>query len=226
MYYYDPTFLLLIPAVIFAFYAQFKIQSTYAKYSQINASAGISGAQLGSKLLNTGNLAEVEVESIPGNLTDHYDPKEKKLRLSQGVYDSHSVAALGIVAHEVGHAMQDAKNYMPLGLRNNLVPVANFGTTLSFPLFFLGLIFSTPLLMDLGIIVFTFAVAFQAITLPVEFNASKRALILLKDGQYLNQEELRMTKQVLDAAALTYIAAAAMALLNLLRLIMLRNRQD
>ncbi|MCX5750534.1 MAG: zinc metallopeptidase [Candidatus Saganbacteria bacterium] len=224
--FYDPTFLLLIPAIILAIYAQFKVKGTYAKYSQVQASSGITGAQLARELLSKGGIGEVAVESIPGDLSDHYDPRDKKLRLSETNYSDHSVAALGVVAHEVGHALQDAKNYAPLKIRNNFVPVASFGSNLAMPMFFIGLLMSYGPLMDLGIIAFSLAVAFQLITLPVEFNASKRALALLGDGRYLNQEELPMAKQVLNAAALTYVAATAMAVLNLIRLIALRSSRE
>jgi Zn-dependent membrane protease YugP len=224
--FYDPTFLLLIPAIILAIYAQFKVKGTYAKYSEVQASSGITGAQLARELLSKGGMGEVAVESIPGDLSDHYDPRDKKLRLSQENYSNRSVAALGVVAHEVGHALQDAKNYAPLKIRNNFVPVANFGSNLAIPLFFIGLLMSYGPLMDLGIIAFSLAVAFQVITLPVEFNASKRAIALLGEGRYLTTEELPMAKQVLSAAALTYVAATAMAVLNLIRLIALRSSRD
>ncbi|MCX5725609.1 MAG: zinc metallopeptidase [Candidatus Saganbacteria bacterium] len=226
MFFYDPTFLLLIPAIILAIYAQFKVNSTYAELSKVRSAKGFSGAEVGKKLLSDNGLSSIAVEEIGGNLTDNYDPRAKTLRLSQGVYRSQSVAAMGIVAHEVGHAIQDKEAYYPLGIRNNLVPVANFGSTLAFPVFFLGLIFSYPMLMDLGIIAFSIAVAFQIITLPVEFNASKRAIKILSDGGWVTQEEAGMAKRVLSAAALTYVAATAMIVLNLVRLIVLRQSRD
>lgn len=225
-YYNDPTFFLVIPALILAFYAQYKVQSTFNKYAQVPAKSGITGQQLGRALLDTAKLDNVRIESLQGNLTDNYDPREKKLKLSENVYNSNSVAALGVVAHEVGHAVQDANNYLPLGIRNNLVPAASLGTMLAFPLFFIGIIASLPILMDVGIIFFAIALAFQVITLPVELNASKRAIALLQGGNYLDDDELPMAKKVLSAAALTYIAAAAMAALNLLRLLILRNERD
>ena len=225
-FFYDPTFLLLIPAIILAIYAQAKVKGTYAKLSKVRSGKGLSGAEVGKRLLNENGLGSIPIEEIRGDLTDHYDSKAKVLRLSSGVYQSSSVAAMGIVAHEVGHAIQDSQAYVPLGIRNNLVPVANFGSTLAFPLFFLGFLFATPLLMDIGIIAFSLAVAFQVITLPVEFNASNRALKILSDGGYVTQEEQAMAKKVLSAAALTYVAATAMAVLNLLRLIILRGSRD
>jgi uncharacterized protein len=224
-YYYDPTFLLLIPAIVLAMYAQLKVQNSYSKYSKVPAASGITGAQLCYRLLQQGGINDIDIEQIPGNLTDHYDPRAKKLRLSSDVYNNHSVAALGIVAHEVGHVLQEKDHYSPLKLRNFILPAASFGPTLSFPLFFMGLIFSLPFLMDIGIIVFSAAVVFQVITLPVEFNASRRAAFLLQEGGFLNQDELKMAKTVLSAASLTYIAASAMAIINLLRLILLRDRR-
>jgi uncharacterized protein len=224
-YYYDPTFLLLIPAIVLAMYAQLKVQNSYSKYSKVPAASGITGAQLCYRLLQQGGINDIDIEQIPGNLTDHYDPRAKKLRLSSDVYNNHSVAALGIVAHEVGHVLQEKDHYSPLKLRNFILPAASFGTTLSFPIFFMGLIFSLPFLMDIGIIVFSAAVVFQVITLPVEFNASRRAAFLLQEGGFLNQDELKMAKTVLSAASLTYIAASAMAIINLLRLILLRDRR-
>jgi uncharacterized protein len=225
-YPYDSTFLMLIPAMILAVYAQFKVQSTYTKMSQVNTSKGLTGAIAGRKLLDAAGLSSVSIEMIPGNLTDNYDPRDKKLHLSEGVYNNASIAAVGIVAHEVGHAVQDAKAYVPLKIRAGLVPVANIGTQMAIPLFFLGLLMSAPMLMDLGIIAFSIAVAFTIITLPVEFNASKRAIAMLGDGAYLSTEELPMAKKVLDAAALTYVAATAMAVLNLIRLIALRGSRE
>jgi len=224
--FYDPTFLLLIPAIILAVYAQIRVQTTYAKFSQVRTAKGMSASSIARELLDNADLRGIEIELIPGNLTDHYDPRSKKLRLSEGVYNSASVAAMGIVAHEVGHALQDSKAYAPLAIRNGLVPVANFGSQLAIPLFFLGLIFSWPRLMDIGIIAFSLAVVFTVITLPVEYNASSRAMAILKSGNYLNTEELDLAKKVLNAASLTYVAATAMAILQLLRLLALRSRRD
>lgn len=225
-FFYDPTFLLLIPAVILALYAQAKVQGTYAKFSKIPSSRGYSGAQLARYILDDYRMTNVQIEPIPGNLSDHYDPRSKKLRLSQGVYQSNSVAALGIVAHEVGHAIQDANSYAPLKLRNSIVPAANFGSGLAFPLFFIGLLANLPFLMDIGIIFFALAVAFSVITLPVEFNASRKAIRILSDGKYLTEKEVPLAKKVLSAAALTYVAATAMAILNLMRLLILRGNRD
>ena len=224
--YYDPTFILLIPAIILALYAQFKVQSTYAKMSQVRSNKGLTGAEVGRKLLDRNGLNNIGIEMIPGNLTDNYDPRDKKLHLSEGVYANDSIAAFGIVAHEVGHAVQDQKAYAPLKIRAGLVPVANIGSQLAIPLFFIGLIFSAPKLMDIGIILFSIAVAFTVITLPVEFNASRRAVAMLSDSGYVTEDELPLAKRVLDAAALTYVAATAMAVLNLIRLLALRGSRN
>jgi len=224
--FYDPTFVLLIPAVILAFYAQFKVKSTYAKYSQVSSKKGVRAVDVARSLLDNADLSNIGIELTKGRLTDNYDPRDKKLYLSSDVYNSDSVAAIGVVAHEVGHAIQDAKGYAPLAFRTNFVPVASIGSNLSIPLFFMGLIFSLGPLMDLGIILFTLAVVFQVITLPVEFNASSRAIAILKDGNYLIADELAMSRKVLNAAALTYVAATAMAVLQLIRLIALRGSRE
>ncbi|MBI5701101.1 zinc metallopeptidase [Candidatus Saganbacteria bacterium] len=225
-FYSDPTFILLIPAMLLAVYAQFKVKSTFSKYSEVKAASGNTAAQVSRSLLDAAGLRSIPVQQVEGELTDHYDPRDKTLHLSTSVYNSNSVAAIGVAAHEVGHAIQDSKAYAPLALRNNLVPAAMLGSNMAIPLFFMGLIFSFPMLMDIGIIVFSLAVAFQVITLPVEFNASSRAIKLLSDGSYLTVNEIPMARSVLNAAALTYIAATAMAVLNLVRLIALRNERD
>jgi len=224
--YYDPTFFLLIPALLFAFFAQWKVSSTFAKYSQVACSRGYTGAQVARYILDDYRLQQIVVEPTPGELTDHYDPQAKKLRLSENVYGSNSVAAIGVAAHEAGHAIQDIKGYFPIKIRNGMVPVTNLGTTLAFPLFLVGMFAGLPQLMDAGIVLFSLAVAFSVLTLPVEFNASQRAIRVLSDGHFLMDKELVGAKAVLNAAALTYIAAAAMAALNLLRLLILRNQRD
>jgi hypothetical protein len=224
--FYDPTFVLLIPAVLLAVYAQWKVKGTYAKYSQIACSRGYTGAQVARYILDDYRLQKIEVVPTPGDLTDNYDPRTGKLNLSESVYNNNSVAAIGVAAHEAGHAIQDAKAYAPLKLRNGLVPVTNLGTTLAFPLFLLGLFAGLPAFMDIGIILFALAVVFSIVTLPVEFNASRLALRVLADGNFLTAQELPMAKSVLDAAALTYVAATAMAILNLVRLLILRSQRD
>jgi hypothetical protein len=225
-YFGDPTFLLLIPALILAVYAQAKVQNAFRKYSQIPGSSGLTGAEVASKLLHRYQLHDVTVETTPGNLSDHYDPQKKVLRLSEQVYGSTSIAALGIAAHETGHAIQHAKGYKALALRSAIVPVANIGSQLAFPLFFLGFIFGGRTLMDAGIVLFSLAVIFQLITLPVEFNASSRAVTMLHENALIGQGEVAATRSVLSAAALTYVAATAMAVLQLLRLLLLRGSRD
>ena len=227
-YYYDPTYLLLIPGLILALYAQFKVSSTFARFKKEPSRSGLTGAQIARQILDTNGCGSVRIERVPGSLTDHYDPENGVLRLSEEVYGSRSIAALGVAAHEAGHAIQDATDYGPMRIRATLVPVANIGSSAAIPLFMLGLIFSWEPLLKIGILCFALAVLFYLVTLPVEFNASGRAVALLGDG-YLTDEELRGVKKVLSAAALTYVAAALQALLQLLRLVVLagaRRRDD
>lgn len=228
MFFFDPTFILLIPALILAIYAQSKVKSTFAKYSRVRASRGYTGEQVARRLLDMRGLGDIQVEAGKGSLTDHYDPKSRTLRLSESVFGSESVAALGVAAHETGHALQHADAYGPLALRTNLVPVANFGSILAIPLFFIGFLFANSVgwLMDVGIIFFSVAVLFSLVTLPVEFNASSRALALLREGGYLNEQEMPHARAVLNAAAWTYVAAATMAISQLLRLLILRSSQN
>jgi Zn-dependent membrane protease YugP len=229
MYLGDPTFLLVIPALILAFFAQARVKGAYRKYSQVFASSRITGAQAAYQLLQTAGAGDVVIEKTPGELTDHYDPRKKVLRLSQGVYDSASIAALGIAAHETGHAIQHHQHYQPMHLRSLIYPVASIGSTLAFPLFFIGFIMSTKgpsVLMDIGILLFAGAVAFSVVTLPVEFNASKRALTLLEERRFLTGEEMAGAKKVLGAAALTYVASTAMAAIQLLRMFLMRSSRD
>ncbi len=225
MFFWDYTFFLLIPPLILALYAQQKVRSTYKQFSTKKAVSRISGADLASRILQASG-AKVKVEKTPGQLSDHYDPRKRVLRLSEGVYGSSSIAALGIAAHETGHALQHQQGYAPLQLRNAIYPIASFGSSLAFPLFFIGFIFSRQgpsVLMDIGILLFAGAVAFSLLTLPVEFNASNRALVLLREGGYLKADELSQARKVLSAAALTYVAATAMAAMQLLRLLLLRG---
>jgi len=225
MLFYDNTMLLLIPAIAITLYAQYKVKSVYTRYMKISAENGLNGKQVAERLLKIKRLENIKIEIIPGRLTDHYDSKNKKLGLSREVYYGSSIAAQGIVSHEIGHAIQDSLKYLPLVLRSNLVPVSNLGSRMAIPLFLIGFIFTLPALMEIGIIAFSLAVLFQIITLPVEFDASKRAIKLLNIGNMLSNQETIYAKQVLDAAALTYVAATAMAILQLLRLIVLRNRR-
>jgi len=229
MYFGDPTFILLIPAVILALYAQTRVRGTYRRFSQVRTASGMTGAETARNILNSGGAGDVAVQRVPGNLTDHYDPRKKILALSEGVHDSNSVAALGIAAHEAGHALQHHEKFAPLSFRNAIFPVVNIGSNLAFPLFFIGLLTSSrgpSLLMDIGIFLFSGAVLFSVITLPVEFNASKRAVALLRDHSYLSPQELAGAKSVLSAAALTYIASTAMAVLQLVRMLMIRDSRD
>jgi Zn-dependent membrane protease YugP len=219
--YYDPTMIILIPAILLSFYAQAKVQGTYAKYSRISSAGGFTGATVARQLLRQAQINDVEVEMVPGKLTDHYDPRNKKLRLSPEVYQSSSIAALGIAAHETGHAVQHDVGYFPLSFRNQLAPVAQFGSQLAFPLLFIGLIFDWLNLAKFGVYAFIAVVLFQLITLPVEFNASHRAIALLEGGGYLTRQEIKPAKSVLSAAALTYVAAALSAVLTLVRLLLL-----
>ena len=229
MFFGDYTFFLLIPPLLLAFYAQAKVRSTFAKYSKVGASSRISGAQMAKEILNLGGANHVGVEETAGRLSDHYDPRKKMLRLSAGVYESQSIAALGIAAHEAGHALQHHTGYAPLHLRNAIYPVASFGSTLAFPLFFIGFLMSSKgpsILMDIGILMFSGAVLFSLLTLPVEFNASRRAVVLLEERGYLKGREIDGARRVLSAAALTYVASTAMAAMQLLRMFLLRSSRD
>ncbi len=228
MFFGDPTFLLLIPAFILALYAQAKVKGAYSKYGRIASASRLTGAQAATQLLQQAGAGEVTIEKTPGQLTDHYDPRKKVLRLSQGVYDSPSIAALGIAAHETGHAIQHHQHYQPMHLRSLIYPVASLGSTLAFPLFFIGFITGSgsKTLMDLGILLFSGAVAFSVVTLPVEFNASKRALTLLEERRFLTPDEMVGARKVLGAAALTYVASTAMAAIQLLRMFVLRSSRD
>jgi Zn-dependent membrane protease YugP len=229
MFFWDYTFFLLIPPLLLALYAQQKVRSTFRQYSQVTSTSRISGAEVARRILQSSGASEVAIERVKGQLTDHYDPRKRKLRLSEGVHDSISLAALGIAAHETGHALQHHNKYLPLHIRNAIYPVASFGSSLAFPLFFIGFIFSRQgpsILMDIGILLFAGAVVFSLLTLPVEFNASRRALILLDEGGYLKGKELDGARRVLSAAALTYVAATAMAAMQLLRMFLLRGSRD
>lgn len=223
--FYDPTLILVLPALLLAMYAQFKVMSTFSRYLQERSQAGLTGAQVAREILNANGLHNVSVERIGGQLTDHYDPRSGTVRLSSHVYDGTSVAAVGVAAHEVGHAVQHARGYVPLGLRTSLFPVASIGSQMAFPLFMLGFLFSVDMLMLVGIWFFIAALGFQLITLPVEFNASKRALAALQSGGYLSKAEVPKAKAVLSAAALTYVAAVAVAASQLIRLLFLRGQR-
>lgn len=225
-YYIDPTYLILIPAILISAWAQFKVSSTFNKYSTVRSINGYTGAQVARILLNDAGLQEVEIQQVPGRLSDHYDPRAKVLRLSSDVYGSTSVAAIGVAAHEVGHAIQDKESYSALVFRNAIVPVVNFSSSLSWILFFIGILLSYSTLVTIGIILFSVVVLFQLVTLPVEFNASSRALKLLEARGILYDKEVDGARKVLSAAALTYVAATLMAVLQLVRLIAISNRNS
>ena len=221
MFFWDPTMIILIPAVILSLYAQMKINSTYHQYSQVGSRKGMTGADVARYILNKNGLYDVPIERVQGQLTDHYDPRSRVVRLSAGVHDSTSIAALGVAAHEVGHAVQHDSGYMPLYIRNTVIPITQIGSYVSIPLLILGLLMGSPALVELGILLFAGIVFFQLVTLPVEFNASRRAVAVLGDDAILTQDELNGTKKVLQAAALTYVAAALMAVLQLVRLLLI-----
>lgn len=219
-FFYDWTYILLIPALILSMWAQFRVSSTFSRFSKVRASSGMTATQMAEQLLHAEGVYDVSVERTRGNLTDHYDPKNMVLRLSDSTANSTSVAALGVAAHEAGHVLQHRDGYAPLMLRTAAVPVVNIGSNLSWPLFLVGLIFSWEPLLYAGIALFALAVLFALITLPVEFNASKRALAALEANGYLQPgEEMRGAKKVLSAAAMTYVASAFMAIMQLLRLL-------
>jgi hypothetical protein len=222
---YDSTFFLLIPAIIISMYAQQKIQSTFAKYSRAYASSSMTGYDVARMILDENNLQHVKVEHVKGNLTDHYDPRTKVLRLSDSVFGSKSIAAYGVAAHEVGHAIQHANSYAPLQFRNSMAPVVGFSSKFSWILILAGLFLGAVGLLQIGIFLFSAIVLFQLVTLPVEFNASNRAIAQLEGLHFLKTEELGAAKKVLDAAALTYVAAALTSVSQLIRLLMLANRR-
>ncbi len=226
--FFDWTFFLLIPAVILAIYAQVKVKSTFNKFLDVPAASGKTGAQVARELLDSNHLSDVPIELTPETLSDHYDPRSRILRLSPEVYHGRSLASLGVAAHETGHAIQHAHAYVPLSVRNAIFPVASFGSNLGYILFFLGLVFGgNKFLIDLGIILFSFFVFFTVLTLPVEFNASSRGLMMLTSTGFLTRgEEEAGARKVLSAAALTYVAAAAMAILQLVRMLLLRGNRD
>ncbi len=213
--------ILVIPAFIFSLYAQFKVKGTFNKYSRVGNARGLTGADVARQILHSNGLYDVVVEPVAGSLTDHYDPRTKVVRLSETVYSSTSVAAIGVAAHETGHAIQHHSGYALLALRSSLVPVAGIGSSIGPYMAIFGFMFSWPLLIELGIILFAAAVAFYLITLPVEFNASSRAISILESRGVLSAQELVPTKKVLSAAAMTYVASAAVAMANLLHLILM-----
>ena len=225
-YYWDPTYILVVIGVVICMIASARVKGTFNKYSQLRSMSGMNGAQVAQRVLQAAGIYDVQVRHVSGSLTDHYDPRTKTVNLSDPVYNATSVAALGVAAHECGHAIQHAKSYAPLSIRSALVPIANFGSMLAWPVILIGLLFNTRssgLIIDIGILLFSAAVLFQLVTLPVEFDASRRALVMLRTQGILADDELRYTRRVLKSAALTYVASAAAAILQLLRIILITN---
>lgn len=231
MFYNDSTILILIPAIILSFYAQYKVKNTFNKYSNIKNRNGFTGAQVAEQLLLLSGINDVRVLHVPGNLTDHYDPTSKVIRLSDSVFQSQSIASISVAAHETGHAIQHNKQYKPLSIRSAIFPTVSISSKLANPLIIIGFLLGSfggslgMFLLNIGIILFTIVVAFSIITLPVEFNASKRALVMLEDNNFLSTDEIVPAKKVLNAAALTYVAAALVGIANLIRLIVSSNRR-
>ena len=225
-YYWDPTYILVVIGAVICMIASARAKGTFNKYSQPRSMSGMNGAQVAQRVLQAAGIYDVQVRHVSGSLTDHYDPRTKTVNLSDPVYNATSVAALGVAAHECGHAIQHAKSYAPLSIRSALVPIANFGSMLAWPVILIGLLFNTRssgLIIDIGILLFSAAVLFQLVTLPVEFDASRRALVMLRTQGILADDELRYTRRVLKSAALTYVASAAAAILQLLRIILITN---
>lgn len=223
---FDPTFIILLPAIIFAAYAQSKINSTFNTYLRVRNSNGYTGYQVARTILDKHGLQDIPIELINGHLTDHYDPRKRALRLSNAVYNGDSLASVGVAAHECGHAVQHQEAYVPLTIRNTIAPIASIGSQLSWILVLAGMFFGFTGLIDLGIIFFSAAVLFQLVTLPVEYNASSRAIAMLTEYNLVPINEVGPAKKVLSAAALTYLAATIVAVMQLLRLLLLRGRRD
>ena len=225
-YYWDPTYILVVIGAVICMIASARVKGTFNKYSQLRSMSGMNGVQVAQRVLQAAGIYDVQVRHVSGSLTDHYDPRTKTVNLSDPVYNATSVAALGVAAHECGHAIQHAKSYAPLSIRSALVPIANFGSMLAWPVILIGLLFNTRssgLIIDIGILLFSAAVLFQLVTLPVEFDASRRALVMLRTQGILTDDELKYTRRVLKSAALTYVASAAAAILQLLRIILITN---
>lgn len=224
---YDPTMMILIPAILFTMYAQFKVSSTTNRFFRIKSRSGYNGQQTAERILAANGIRDVRIVPIRGTLTDHYDPRRKVLRLSEEVYYGTSITSVAVAAHECGHALQHAYGYKPLEIRGAIVPVVNFASSLSWILIFVGLFFSgNNTMLQLGILMFSATVIFQLVTLPVEFNASSRALVQLQDLGIVDSGEARDSRKVLSAAAMTYVAAALTAILQLARLLLIANNRD
>ncbi len=227
MFFYDYYYLILVvPAILISLFAQTKVQSTYKKYAKVMSKSGLTSHEVTRKILDRAGLQNVTIEHVRGTLSDHFDPTKNVIRLSDSVYGDASVASLGVAAHEAGHAVQYKEGYAPIKLRNTILPAANIGSRLSVPLIILGIILSMEPLVTFGILLFSLVLVFQLITLPVEFDASRRALKVLKETNILDEEELSGSKKVLSAAALTYVAAALLSAMQLLRLVLISRRRD
>ena len=224
-YYLDYTYLLLIPAMLFALYAQFKVNSTYNKFSKVRNSRGITGAEVARRILDANGLWNVKVVHIAGSLTDNYNPQTNTVSLSDSTYSSDSVAAIGVAAHECGHAVQHATGYAPIKIRSAIIPITNIGSSLGMILLLVGLIFSSHSLAIFGVLLYSAVTVFQAVTLPVEFNASSRALKTLRDDFILDEDELPRARKVLSAAALTYVAPLISSIATVLRLLLIANNR-
>ena len=223
---WDPTLIILFPAILFTMYAQFKVTSTTSRYLRVNTRRGYSGQQVARKILDSNGLYNVKIEMVRGRLSDHYDPRSNVVRLSQDIYHGTSITSIAVAAHECGHAMQHAKGYVPLNVRSALVPVVNFSSRMSWFLIAIGLFMNTGPLLSIGILLFSASVLFQIITLPVEFNASNRAVAQLSNLGIVEGKEANQSRKVLTAAALTYVAAALTSVLQLLRLLAIANRDN
>ncbi|MCX7715000.1 MAG: zinc metallopeptidase [Clostridia bacterium] len=223
-YYYDSTYILVIFAFLMTLIASGGVKATFAKYDKVINARRMTGAQAARMILDRNGLRHIRVEHIAGDLSDHYDPRAEVIRLSDSTYNSASIAAVGVAAHEVGHAVQHAEGYVPIKVRNSILPVVNIGSAVSMPLFFIGLIMGSYDLAMLGVLLFSGVLVFQLVTLPVEFNASRRALVTLEESNLLYDDEVKKAAKVLRAAAMTYVAAVAATALQLLRLVLLANR--
>lgn len=223
---YYATGVIMIPVLLFSFYCQIKVKRAFRRYSSVHAMCGMTGAQAAARLLQLNGITDVQIRQIGGTLTDYYDPKNKEICLSGDVYNATSVAAIGVACHEAGHACQHAQGYAPLKIRNAAIPATRIGSSLGIPLVLLGMVFTWRPLIMVGIVLYALVALFQLLTLPVEFNASRRALQTIESNQFLTEQEYRGAKNVLTAAALTYVAALASALATLLRLLLLAGRSN
>ncbi len=226
MFYFDYYYIILvIPAMLVALWAQYKVKSTFNKYSKVGSVRGVTGAYAAQSVLSFYGITDVRIERVAGNLTDHYDPKTKVIRLSDNVYSSNSVAAIGVACHEAGHAAQHAENYAPIKIRNSIVPVCNIGSTLGIPLALIGLFMGFEPLITIGLVLYSLVFVFHLVTLPVEFNASRRAVNVIEQTQLLYNNEIDGSKKVLFAAAMTYVASMIVALANLIRILLRFNNR-